>query len=88
MIRGKLNPVDQMALDFNWFLRKMVTLKKKVSKSLLRIFFFQIKQRIHPFWVRRAFTKDRRSKCDILVLLRRESGPFTKKCMEQTEFST
>ena len=36
MIRGKLNPVDQMVLDFNGFLRKMVPLKKNVPKSLLR----------------------------------------------------
>ena len=76
LIRGKQNPVDQMALDFNWFLRRMVPLKKNGVEESFDELFSQVRQKLYPSWVRRAFTKDRRRKCDALVFFKTRIRPF------------
>ena len=55
LLRSELNPIDQHALDFNWFLRRMVPLKKNYVEETFDDIFSQVRQNQYPSWVRRTF---------------------------------
>ena len=86
LIRSKSNPVNQQVLDFNWFLRRMVPLKKNGVEESFDDIFSQIKQNQYPCWVRRAFAKNRRRKCDALVFFKRGLRPFYEEVYGPNRF--
>jgi len=76
LIRNRSNPVAQKALDFNWFLKQMVPLKKHGLEESFDAVFSKIRQNQYPSWVRRTFAKDRRRKHDAMVFFKGSIRPF------------
>jgi len=55
LIKGQITPVSQLALTFNWFLQKMVPLKKVGVEETFEDLFTQVPSRFYPNFVRRTF---------------------------------
>jgi hypothetical protein len=85
-LMNRFNSINKQALDFNWFLRRMIPLKKNGVKESCEELFSQIKQKLYPSWVRRTFTKDRRRKYDVLVCLKVRIRPFFEEIYEPNWF--
>ena len=73
---GQMTPVSQLALTFNWFLQKMVPLKKVGIEETFENLFVQVPSRFYPNFVRRTFSKDRRRKSDALMKFKNDLRPF------------
>ena len=48
LLMNRLNPINQQALDFNRFLRRMVPLKKDGVEESFEELFAKIKQKLYP----------------------------------------
>jgi hypothetical protein len=86
LIRNKLNPVNKRALNFNWFLRRMVPLKKDNEEESFEDLFFRVEQKIYPYRVRRQFKKDRRRKWDALTFFKEDVRPFYEEIYGPNRF--
>ena len=76
LLRNKLNPLHQRAIDFNWFLRRIVPLKKNGVEESLEDLFSQIPQNTLPKWIRRTYLKDRRRRSEACLTYKRRLQPF------------
>ena len=76
LLRNKLNPLHQRAIDFNWFLRRIVPLKKNGVEESLEDLFSQIPQNTLPKWIRRTYLKDRRRRSEACLAYKRRLQPF------------
>jgi hypothetical protein len=67
LLTQKSKPVHQRALDFNWFLKRVVPLKKNGEEASFDDLFSQVKQRYYPTRIRRRLRKDYRRKWEALT---------------------
>jgi len=86
LIRNKFNPVNQRALDFNWFLRRIVPLKKDGEEESFEDLFSRVEQKFYPARVRRQFKKDRRRKWDAVEFFKRSIRPFYEEVYGPNRF--
>ena len=86
LIRNKFNPVNQRALDFNWFLRRIVPLKKDGEEESFEDLFSRVEQKFYPARVRRQFKKDRRRKWDAVEFFKRSIRPFYEEIYGPNRF--
>ena len=86
LIRNKLNPVNKRALNFNWFLRRMVPLKKDNEEESFEDLFSRVEQKFYPARVRRQFKKDRRIKWDAVEFFKRSIRPFYEEIYGPNRF--
>ena len=76
LIKNRSNPVNQRALNFNWFLRRMVPFKRNDEVESFEDLFSQVKQNFYPNRVRRQFKNDRRRKWDTVAFSKADVRPF------------
>ena len=75
-IRFRRCPFDRAALNFNWFLRYIVPLKKADVEESFEDIFSQISSMFYPNNVRAKFSKARQRKSEAVLAIKRPLKAF------------
>ena len=75
-IRFRRCPFNRAALNFNWFLRYMVPLKKANVEESFEDLFTQIRSMFYPNHVRAKFSKARQRKSEEILAFKRQLKAF------------